>query len=479
MSDTRGFLRGNVEKLKLFGYFAVMVFVSGPLFQTLGEAWKSSVLIRPLIGSLRPIASVTLEEFTMFWLGFYLGLLLLMTLDPKKRWQAVLLWVGTVTAVLALAQIGLLLPSLDPTRSYGWALVGGAVGALAGGGRQLGNINTAEPMEFRQAANTLYSLVLLIVVVGLLEYHVVLNQVLTVTRDGLVIQLVPLELSFDSDGLFRNVAVAGTFLYTMNRFVEYDAETEFFVLGPPGSGKSLFLVGTYMAALDRVESNYDATPLRPTQELMRLVGSLDDADPEAGWNLDATGDKQTSDLQFTYVAGDIFPKNITVSSLDYAGEYLRQLPDALLGDTDEVDGATLTNLTNRVQRADTLIFLVDCERFERGDKMDIEPYFDILDSAPDKRVLLVASKADILADRFREERSLEPHDYPEDFREYVHTTLTENDQQVRTLVQETGGRLFPVYYQTKLSDDGERVPLRDRHGNVLTNGFDELVTALD
>ena len=82
-----------------------------------------------------------------------------------------------------------------------------------------------------------------------------------------------------------------------------------------------------------------------------------------------------------------------------------------------------------------------------------------------------------MAEQFRDERGLEAHQYFDEFRDYVNETLVQNDQTVRTLVQDTGGtNIQPVYYQTTVDEvTSERVPMRDRNGNVMTIGFDKLL----
>lgn len=479
MADLTKIFETHGEKIKLVIYFLVMIAVAGPLFLALGEAWRDSYFVRPIIISLNPILSVNLAQFATFFFGMYLGLLALMTLDPKKRVQGILLWIGTATALVALMSIGLFLPNLNLGTNYGWAFVGAAVGIVLGGGRKLTEVQTAEAREFRRAAVLLYYVISLIVVVGLLEFHIEYPQIFGVSAEGLILRSFEPSFSVNTTGIFTNLIMSGVFIFTLGRFIKYDADEQFFVLGPPGSGKSLFLVGAYLAALEDAEDRDSDTPLNPSGDLMDLVGTLDAADPEAGWNVDSTGAQEIEDLNFQFIDGTVFPKNIGVSSLDYAGEYLERLPDVLMNPSQEVDDPTLQRLAERVQAADTVVLLIDVERHYNNEKLDIEPYFDILNVASGKDIILVATKADILAEQFRDQRSLEAHQYFDDFREFTNDTLRENSQAIRTLVQDTSGAtIHPVYYQTKVTDGGERVPLRDRNGNTNRFGFRELLNKL-
>jgi len=476
MSSIGDFLEQNGEKVLLVVYFLVMIIVAGPLFLVLGEAWQASNVVRPLILSLNPLISVDLEQFSALMFGGYLGLLVLLTLDPKKRVQGLLLWLGTVSALIGLLSIGLFIPNIDFGENIVWVLSGFAAGSIVGGGRQLLEVRTASALEFRRSATLLFYLVSAIVVVGLFEYHVNLPQFIAVSGGGVQLQTVAPDIGLDWNGLGRNALMGGVFVVTLRQFVTYDASESFFILGPPGSGKSLFLVGKYLAALDDAVGRDTDTPLNPSSDLMELVGALDAASKDTGWKLDSTGATDVEDLQFRFIDGRVFPKNIELSSLDYAGEYLEELPNALMSADDEIDNSTVRLLAQRVRNANTLVLLIDVERYHNNEPLEIEPYFDILNAASNKDVLLVATKCDILAEEFRDARALEAHQYFDEFQEFVNETLVENNQAVRTLVQDTSGSVIhPVYYQTTTNETGERVPMRDRNGNVQTVGFDELL----
>lgn len=470
-------VRENVEKAKLAGYFAVMLVLTAPLSSMWGRAWQEAHVVRSIL-ALRRLVGLTLEQMSVLVFGVFLGLLTLMTIDPKKRWQAVLLWLGTLISLFALQSMGLFLPEVDLLRSSRWLLGGVAVGVVTGGGKKLVAWNNPEAWEFRRAARYIYLFVFGVTVVAFLEYHIRYPEFLVVT--GSQVGVAPpdrFQVTFVRENLAPHLLISGVFLVTLRQFVRYDAEQRFFVLGPRQSGKSLFLIGAYLEGLERSRTEGSHTPMNPSQDLMEMVEELDRRHTE--WILEATAAGEVKQLDFQYVHGTIFPKNVQLTGADYAGEWLNKLPDVLteaesLEETDDVLGTLVTN----IRAADTLLFLIDVEKFINDESLEISEYFSILQSAKDKGVLIVATKSDYLAEEFREERGLDAHRYYDDFKEYVNQRLRQSEQ-VESLVSETAGsEIHPVYYQTRVNDDGERVPIRDENGSVTTVGFDRLLEKL-
>jgi hypothetical protein len=468
--------KNNNEKLLLFAYFFIILGTAWPLFQTLGQAWQSSEIVRPLIYTINIYLGISLEEFSAICFGFYIGLLSLFTIDPKKRWQGLLLWLGTTSGLVALLTVDLFIPNINFVANAIWVISGLLVGVIIGGGRQALQVRTAQSLEFRKAAQLIFFIISVIIIIGLIEYHVSFPELIAVSGNNVSIASVSPNISFNSDGAFLNFLLAGVFIATLNRFVEYDASKSYFALGPKESGKSLFLVGMYLAALNEAESRVSDAPLNPSSDLMNLVSNLDSGSQESGWDIGATDATDVNSLHFNYISGKIFPKNISLFGLDYAGEYLSDLPSALVSPPRDIDNTTLKILKNEIEITDTLILVLDAERYSNGESLEIEPYFDILKSLSDKNVMLVATKADILAEEFKKDRGLEAYQYFNEFREYVNQEFTEGNQNIRTLVQDTSGtEIQPVYYQTRVTDNGERVPMRDSRGNVNIVGFDELL----
>lgn len=478
MPDLVRTVQRNREKLKLVGYFLVMGILAAPLALTLGSAWERAHLARLPIMFLSVYLSIPLQQVASAGLGFFFGLLALVVYDPKKRVQGVLLAVGSGIALLGLQSMDLLLPNIRFVASSPWIVGGLLGGVVVGGGRQVTRFQTAKALEFRRAAKALFYVLTFLIVVALFEYHVQYPRLVTVTRGGFRLAAVSNpSVSIVQQNLARNLVLSGGVVLTLRKFIEYDADRDFFVLGPRGSGKSLFLIGAFLEALDEAESRDSATPPNPTNDLMEMVGQVNTGGSE--WIVDATARGDTKNLSFQYIHGNIFPKNIRLTALDYAGEYLTRLPDALTGLLENENDQTLLRLAQNVEAADTLILVIDVERFANEEPLEISDYFSILQATDDKDVVLVATKADILAEEFRDSHGVEAYQYFDDFRDFVYERLKRN-QEVRALIEETvGARPHPVYYQTKEAETGDgRVPRRDADNSVMTVGFDELLDRL-
>lgn len=477
MNNFAGFIQENREKLKLILYFAVIIVLAYPLATFIGRAWENAHLARSIV-RLHYVVGISRPAVNMAILGVFIGFLILMTLDPKKRIQAALLWPGMLISLIGLVSLGLFLVQINFIAETPWFIGGLVAGLVVGGGRKLLQVQTADTLEFRRASLGVFFILALIVTVAFVEYHIQYPEIFSVTQNGVQPATTnPSGIGLETSGIFKNALIGGLFIFVLGQFVTYDAEQDFFILGPRASGKSLFLIGAYLEALEQTSNSSANTPLNPSNDLVDMIQELDR--PESDWIIEATGRGEVNVLSFQFVHGRVFPTNIGLQSIDYAGEYLNRLPDAI-ADTlpdDSVD-ATLERLVDGVENADTLVLLLDLERFMNDEPLEIAEYFDILRQTNNTGVILVATKADVMAEEFREERGLEAHRYQGEFRQYINQRLR-GSQQVEGLIQETAGtEIYPVYYQTKTNENGDRVPIRDETNSVMIVGYEELLDLL-
>jgi hypothetical protein len=531
------------ERIALFVYFLIMGGLTLPLAGMMGRAWREYGVSRYLIEQAAiNVLGIGLDAFTVVVMGIFFGLFVLLIIDPKKRWQGILLSFGTATSLFVIGSMGLIFPHID-IGHITWLVVGIAAGCLVGGIRQgFKKLQTSEALEFRGAAYTVFLLICSFTIISLLELHISYPNVF-LGESGLI--------TWEPEGLFINTAVSGVFIFSLWRFVNYDADESFFIIGPKQSGKTLLLTGAFLEAKEsqRRKSQIGKTPLNPTPGLMQRVKELDSE--QNGWGVEATGATETYFLEFQYVHGSIFPKNIQVTSVDYAGEYLQEIPGMLASDAEagspggrgfgqQTDGGNpgstqseygteseygeeeeeeteygteseygeeeeeeeteygtgseygggedsgggdnefgrMRGAVKLLRESDTIVFIIDTEKFLNNEGMGIEHYFSIIRHNKKKNAVLVATKSDLLAEEYRDERGLDPYNEFEDFKQYVNTRLQTNEQ-ISTLVHETAGsEIYPVYYQTTENEEGELVPMRNESGSVITVGFDKLLKRL-
>jgi hypothetical protein len=469
-SNIVDWLQGNREKLKLLVYFGLIVVLAVPVTGMIGRGWQNAKLVESLV-RMGQYVGMDLARFSLVALGLYMAFLTLMTIDQKKRVQAVLLWTATLLTLFGLAAMSVFLPNVSPIQNSPWLLGGFVIGVALGGGEQLTDIADGHAIEFRRASRGVYYMIAAATVVMFLELHLEYPNFLVASGGP------QFYLRINATGIVPDALTSGVFLFVINQFIKYDADHDFFILGPRESGKSLFLIGAYLEAMERLPENQASTPLNPSPDLISYIEQLERRDAE--WIVEATGRGEINVLSFQYVYGSVFPTNVQLSGIDYAGEYLERLPDAITGAMDENDmDTTMTRLTEGIEDADTLLLLVDVERFINNEPLEVRDYFAILNATEDKEALLIATKADHLAEQFSEDRGLQPHRYFDEFKQYTQDRLQENEN-IRGLTAQVGNtEIHPVYYQTKEDENGNRVPMRDEHGSVVTVGFDELLDKL-
>lgn len=461
----------------IFGAYIGLIVVVAPLVaRVLATGWEASQLVRSLT-KLVILIGLDSSVIILTGFGFIGGLLGLMLIDYKKRWQAVALTVGFAIVITELLSLGQLLPPDLATDDLVWTLPGVLLGAVFGGGIQLVRLRSLGPQEFRAAPRVLYLTTTAVLVLALAEIHLTYPQLLDVGATGVAV-LIPDPTGFDVAGgnFGPNLIIAGVAIATLKRFTRYDADEEFFVIGPPASGKSLLLIGAYLEALKDVRNELRRSEaLDPSHDLMELVENLDRDNSE--WIVEATGRGELRDLEFRYVTGTLLPQKVSISALDYAGEHLTRLPDVLTG-REENPAEELSEIAAGVTDATTLIMLIDSERFVNEEGLGLAEYFEILEASEESNVILVATKSDIFADMFWEEHEQPPQENFEMFRQYVEDQLTQSEQFASLLRQTPTSEVHPVYYETEFNDEGERVPYRDDRDQVITVGFKQLLEKL-
>ncbi|SEP14249.1 hypothetical protein SAMN04487948_11661 [Halogranum amylolyticum] len=488
-------LADNREFLSVVGYFVMVLVTSAFLAPMLGIAWTTGGLAFLLVNIPVELGLIGLPPLSVLLIGVWLGLLLLLLLfDMKKRLQGLFLVIGTLVALLGLCSVGLVCGNLNLFDNLEWLGAGLLVGTVLGGGRDLPSLLDNQSVEFRDAAQWVFYLGSLLVIAGFVEAHI--QYPLEVTGSA-----VTLGGSFGLDSppgrsaLF-DAALTGTFVYTLGKFIQYDAETDLFILGPSDSGKSLLLLGAYYQASENINEKYAP---QPNTEFYQVLGEVDDNlrrmnnSGDIHWPVAGNNPDESKNIGFEFVHGSAFPKNVEVHTVDYAGEWLEFVPDVITMDNQQLDQYldeegydnldVLLSIKRGIKAADVLVFLIDVEKHVAGEPLEIGTYHEICEKTSGKRVLLIATKCDLLAEQFEQETGLDPLLQFTDFQQYVQERLTRR-QQVQSLVnQAAGSMIHPVWYQTRehsavtaeTENNVERIPSLTEDGQMVPVGFDQLL----
>lgn len=496
-----GALGGESKKLVL--RFAAIIIVSPLVGLMMARAWVPGNLfydqavnfLPDLIDGLTP--SQTLQLVSTAGLGLYFGFLTIFILDIKKRVQGALLLIGTTIGLGLLAQQGVLLPNLDPGYQANYmAFAVAYVAALALDADELfrislsksslGNLRTdnGDIPEFNNAANALFAVLSIVIIASLAQ---------------VAIADVSSPLDF--------VAAAVT-IYLLYSFIQYEVKSNYTLLGPGKSGKSMAMLGMVLAMYD-----YEDINPKPNTYLQGAIERANDPHYADEWPFEQTEGLQETSFQI--LVGDLFPKRMRIVAFDYPGQLLSEIPDKLkeitgssmlqsatssdAGNPAQADGGTTTaeesavagsayTVAQDVANADILMVVIDFERLigtpaSDSDTFDsrslgIEYYNEILDTVEVDSVIITATKADVLAHDDAFDVSLPRND--EEFEQFKRDVdeILEQRYDIQELKQQLDQpEIHPVFYRTK-EMDGDLVPERTERGNLIPVGYKQLVDAI-
>jgi GTPase SAR1 family protein len=290
------------------------------------------------------------------------------------------------------------------------------------------------------------------------------------------------KAAFNGDLLY-DLAVITIFLYFFSSFMKYEPKnSNILVLGPKGSGKSLFLAGAYLNALEAEGSN----KISPSEALIELIDELQ----KKHWP------RRTEDVKeysFIYRSGKLFPKDTRFYTKDYPGPYLEKIYEFMqtheipIKEEDYEDDNELNvlyekdtllskeaffALEKKIKESDKLIFLVDGEKYPNFTNMGIKNYLKMLkflnDNKLHKDFYLVLTKCDLFLEKYQEKttQSVITNESYDDFKTFMNDLFLEN-LSVKPLLRDSNCDFFyPVFYHTIL-ENGTYVPLKDSSNSVL------------
>lgn len=371
------------------------------------------------------------------------------------------------------------------------------------------------PVEFPDAERALFFLMLFVIVGAFWEAHTQYPQPFFIDN-GIPKYSINLFTDFrwvDLGGrtFAVDIASAGIFLGVFYLFLGYDAERTIFVVGPSGSGKTHFVIGLNLKAVelgkrcrnssdklnelkarladigDFIEQrtrypqdlSFEFTSGKyfpknielnaidyPGEYLAHIPVGIDYDDGKMAESTfeeriieqrDSGAARKDIDTGTTADGGGVAQTTGTTPEASSATGSPSTVID-VNEDDDEIDIRARSleeEVIPALKDADTLIFVLDMAKFLDDQSLDANYFNDVLTRLGDKETVLVASKADLLADDFRDEYGLDVHGHYDKFRRYIANRLA-NHPDVGQLLEATRDDPYPVFYETYETTDGAR-----------------------
>lgn len=523
----------------LAGYLAVAALCLAFLPDLIRRGWFSGGpghITRTVLTAPEAVG-ITLGMMQASAVGIFLGILGVMLLDSKKQLQAAVFLVTSILLAPLLVVASDFVPELfrTPVDAIIGPLVAGIlVGVLIclpSNPLLLLDRNWDFDFEFRRGAWIIHKLVLIAIVAMFLEATIVYPPL-----DGLY---PPLEatVTIQQEHIVTDALVVAGLWFSLRQFMQYDRSTIPFVVGPSGSGKTYFMIGALLNDLH----NAEATVREKSRTLDHFIAKIESSVRNGRtdrWHVDNTDSGQAEPMWYKRVSQGILPKNVMVNSLDYAGENLAGLATVLessrdisqFSDTEMPPGASIDDviqLKKYIDNSDILVLLLDAEEIFRGRIRDVKvrtdggvaadkeyeqgqgrtadewpaseiddttefdsygsdfeamtAYEPILSAYGDeKRIVFAVTKADVLDELFETQYDLNIYreENIDEFARLLYQELQTSETVSARIDQAGADEVYPVYFRTKVIENGHRVPVRPEGGSLSPFGFHRLMEDL-
>jgi hypothetical protein len=323
-------------------YFLLLGIASIFVADLLVRGWESGGIVQNSLYAVSALFNVPIVSLYYIFVGVFVGLAAVMVLDSFKRVQGVVLWVGIILSIpLVLVQtqfVDVLLRRATPQ-----TLIIGLVAVLLGGvlgGLRRSNIDPAEqPYEFPAAPRWLFRLLSGVVVVAFLEAHIAYTSPIVVRGGEVLTQRLVINDIVGSNLIF-DVVVSVAFLYGLLSITRYTRSDRVFQIGPARSGKSAMFGGLAEGARD-IDAAAGLNSNASVSELRRTIQSGEFPDPTQSGEFEL--------LEIEYSTGGLFPRKVSLDSVDYPGDLLDEILGPLIDEDEEQSWDEYQRLKRRQQ----------------------------------------------------------------------------------------------------------------------------------
>lgn len=323
----------------ILGALVVVILLSGYLIgQMVGRAFAGESGFRESFRTfVELLPFVDLVNVVSVIIGLYLGLLLLLFIDFKKRVQSLLLLAGTAVSFVMIWNRGVMFTAMGP---LDWTIVFVSLSltAVLIGGQSLRRLSISlddiyrnrvfttendDPVEFPRAANILWWLLFGFILVSTHEAYTQYPELVVAQEAAIDHNLgavVPqYELVGSEWSATRDILAGFLFLGSFRVFLQYEASKQVVFIGPPRSGKTHLIIGLFSQA-----QNENLNPRDVSEHVVNQRGFIIN---NREWANETTA--TIHEMGFQYTTPGLFSKNVVVNGLDYPGEYSYFIPEGL------------------------------------------------------------------------------------------------------------------------------------------------------
>ncbi|NJD78587.1 MAG: hypothetical protein FIB08_16085 [Candidatus Methanoperedens sp.] len=431
---------------KFFIIFGIVTILTPFLMDIIVRSWTTD-LMKYLADGIKSFDPSGISILFSIVIGFYVGSIFLLYLDRYKRVQAILLSIGLFSITGYISKL------FSINFNLIFIILGTLIGAISGNSFKL-----TYKKEIKQAAANISIISVIYVVISYIIFYL---------------------STADSNNFIKDSIVVLIFSYFFGEVMSYKAKgSKIFVLGPAKSGKTLFIAGCYMRALEIAKG-----PIKPSPDLLELIDQMHKE--EITW---PRRTQVISKYQFIYEVGTLFPKEMTLRTLDYPGPFIEKIYEYMYikrprkkneNDKKYEEETKYEMVAKEITKSDKLIFIVDGSKYPNFADMGITQYVKILgklhENGRNVKPYVVVTKSDFF---IREYPNYE-NDY-KGFKEFVGSRIS-NSIFIKELLNEASASIYPVFYYTKkVGEEGTEnyIPLRDENKNMYTYGFDKFMDDL-
>ncbi len=442
------FMKIGIDKdyVKFFIIFGIVTILTPFLMDIIVRSWKTD-LMKQLADGIKSIDPSGTSILFSIAVGFYIGSIFLLYLDIYKRVQAISLSIGLFSITSYISKLFII------NYNFIFIILGIFIGGLSGN-----RFKFTYRKEIKQAAANISIISVIYVVISYIIFYL---------------------STADSGNFIKDSVVVLIFSYFFGEVMNYKAKgSKIFVLGPAQSGKTLFIAGCYMRALEIAKG-----PVKPSPDLLELIDQMHKE--EIIW---PRRTQEISKYQFIYDIGGLFPKEMMLRTLDYPGPFIEKIYKYMYikrsskkGENDKKyeEEIKYETVAKEITKSDKLIFIVDGSKYPNFADMGITQYVKILgklqENGRNVKPYIVVTKSDF----FTREYPNYENDY-EGFKEFIESRIS-NSIFIKELLNEASASIYPVFYYTKKVNGGGNenyIPLRDENKNVYTYGFDKFMDDL-